>query len=133
MEFTQTEKELIIKNTALIQNYLETEIVPNITQRIIIGFGGIHHNPRGFESIDKFRLFIAPETQPLTIYLDYGRETKQGTIAMTNCFSHTEPIQEMPYEGRYELIQKWAEIKRQILAQVEQQQVAKTTLENFAI
>ena len=144
LNFTEQEKELIIANAMKIQNYLENEVVPKITQRIIIGFGGTHQNPRGYESIDKYRLFIAPKDKPLEVYTGFGLENndkEQMTIGMTECFSHIEPMRGQLYDGkyivsyesRYQLIQNWSTIKNKILAEVEKQQREQNILNNFEI
>ena len=142
LKFTEQEKELIVANATKIQNYLETEVVPKITQRIIIGFGGIHQNPRGYESIDKYRLFIAPETDKFAIYVDFAdSKEEKGTVGITECFSRIEPIRgkvyygkyDVRYEGLYQLIQNWSTIKNKILAEVEKQQREQNILNNFEI
>lgn len=142
LKFTEQEKELIVANATKIQNYLETEVVPKITQRIIIGFGGVHQNPRGYEAIDKYRLFIAPTTDKLALYVNFADNTEEkGTVGMTECFSHIEPIQGQLYYGEYrvrheslyQLIQNWSIIKKKILAEVDKQQHEQETLNNFEI
>lgn len=144
LNFTEQEKELIIANAMKIQNYLENEVVPKITQRIIIGFGGIHQNPRGYESVDKYRLFIAPTTNKLSLHVNfdsYNTNEEKGTVGMTECFSYIEPIQgqlyngerQVRYEGIYQLIQNWSTIKNKILAEVEKQQREQNILNNFEI
>jgi hypothetical protein len=144
LKFTEQEKELIVANATKIQNYLEIEVVPKITQRIIIGFGGTHQNPRGYEMIDKYRLFIAPKDKPLEVYTGFGLENNdkaQMTLGITECFSHIEPIQgqlynderQVRYEGIYQIIQNWSIIKSKILAEVEKQQQEQNILNNFEI
>lgn len=142
LKFTEQEKELIVANAMKIQNYLETDVVPKITQRIVIGFGGTHQNPRGYDSIDKYRLFIAPETDKLALYVDFAdSKEEKGTVGITECFSHIEPIRgkvyygkyDVRHEGLYQLIQNWSIIKSKILTEVDRQQREQHILTNFEI
>lgn len=129
MKFDEETKELIAANAKKIQEWLETEIVPQLAENLRIEFGGTITSPRTFSRTSKYTLSIYRKGD----YMIDDNGEKQS-VGLCCGFGFVQNITDgYVREGVVELMENWATIKNEILVRTKAQNAKIERIKKFEI